>query len=75
MHVGRSHACLIPALAWSITVAVAAPGTLTDTASDTLRGIWFVVLVYFLLTVGDVAMTLVLPEASVSGAVARWAAG
>jgi drug/metabolite transporter (DMT)-like permease len=41
---------------------------LTDTASDTLRGIGFVVLAYFLLTVGDVATKLVLPEAGVSGA-------
>jgi drug/metabolite transporter (DMT)-like permease len=54
--------------------APAAPGTLTDTGvltdtgSDTLRGIGFVVLAYFLLTVGDVATKLVLPEAGVSGA-------
>jgi drug/metabolite transporter (DMT)-like permease len=47
---------------------LAAPVALTDTASDTLRGIGFVVLAYFLLTVGDVATKLVLPEAGVSGA-------
>lgn len=47
-------------------LAVAAPATLTDTASDTLRGIGFVVLAYFLLTVGDVATKLVLPEAGVA---------
>ena len=50
------------------TLAVPAPVTLTDTASDTLHGIGFVVLAYFLLTVGDVATKLVLPEAGVSGA-------
>ena len=50
------------------TLAIPAPVTLTDTASDTLRGIGFVVLAYFLLTVGDVATKLVLPEAGVSGA-------
>jgi len=49
-------------------LAVAAPGVLTDTASDTLRGIGFVVVAYFLLTVGDVATKLVLPEAGVAGA-------
>lgn len=49
-------------------LAVAAPVTLTDTASDTLRGIGFVVLAYFLLTVGDVTTKFVLPEAGVSGA-------
>ncbi len=49
-------------------LAVLAPGVLTDTASDTLRGIGFVVLAYFLLTVGDVVTKFVLPEAGVSGA-------
>ncbi len=49
-------------------LAVAAPGVLTDTASDTLRGIGFVVVAYFLLTVSDVATKLVLPEAGVAGA-------
>ena len=52
-----------PRIQASATLAVATPVTLTDTASDTLRGIGFVVLAYFLLTVGDVATKLVLPEA------------
>jgi drug/metabolite transporter (DMT)-like permease len=69
VHVGRGDACLIDMLEPSPpTLAVAAPGVLTDTASDTLRGIGFVVVAYFLLTVGDVATKLVLPEAGVSGA-------
>lgn len=48
--------------------SVAVTATLTDTAADTLRGIGFVVLAYFLLTVGDVVTKFVLPEAGVSGA-------
>lgn len=52
----------------SRVLAIAAPATLTDTASDTLRGIGFVILAYVLLTVGDVLTKLVLPEAGESGA-------
>jgi len=47
-------------------LAIPAPVVLTDTAADTLRGIGFVVLAYFLLTVGDVATKFVLPEAGVA---------
>ena len=49
-------------------IAVAAPRGLTDTGTDAVRGIGFVVLAYFLLTVGDVVTKFVLPEAGVSGA-------
>jgi drug/metabolite transporter (DMT)-like permease len=59
----RSPSVLAPSV-----IAVAAPVVLTDTASDTLRGIGYVVLAYFMLTVGDVVTKLVLPEAGVSGA-------
>ena len=58
-------------------LAVPAPVTLTDTASDTLHGIGFVVLAYFLLTVGDVATKLVreldrdITFMEVAGAIAR----
>ena len=48
--------------------AIVAPATLTDTAAETLRGIGFVVLAYFLMTIGDVVTKFVLPEAGVSGA-------
>lgn len=48
--------------------AIAAPGVLTDTAADTLRGIGFVVLAYFLMTVGDVITKFVLPDAGVASA-------
>ncbi len=48
---------------------LAAPAVaLTDNATDTLRGIGFVVSAYFLMTVGDVATKFVLPESGVSGA-------